>query len=125
MAKYRIEVIVPEGLVAGDTFQVEVDIEKKTGNKGQRRGTLTGIPLEEMTLDQLKRAKINANSVLYKSRQRGASDETIAANQERYDAVCKLLEEKTPAKTPPVLASTLLASTPVESVYDDDTAGEI
>ncbi len=99
MAKYRIEVMVPEGLVAGDTFQVEVEIEKKTGNKGQRRGQLTGIEIADMTLDQLKRAKINANSVLYKARQRGASDEIIAANQERYDAICARLASQDAART--------------------------
>ena len=39
-----------------------------------------------MTDEQLKREIINANSVLYKAKQRGASEETIAANQARVDA---------------------------------------
>lgn len=52
----------------------------------RRRGQLYGIALEDMTDEQLKREIINANSVLYKAKQRGASEETIAANQARVDA---------------------------------------
>jgi hypothetical protein len=62
------------------TFEVEVPkMEKK-------RGQLYGIALEDMTDEQLKREIINANSVLYKAKQRGASEETIAQNQARVDA---------------------------------------
>jgi hypothetical protein len=47
---------------------------------------LSGLELENMTDDQLKREIINANSVLYKAVQRKASAETIAKNQARVDA---------------------------------------
>lgn len=63
-----------------NTYEVEVPANPK------RRGQLFGISLEEMTDEQLKREIINANSVLYKAKQRGASEETIAANQARVDA---------------------------------------
>lgn len=79
----EVEVTVPEGLVAGDTFKVEVEVPKA---EKKPRGQLAGIALEDMTDDQLKREIINANSVLYKAKQRGASEETIAANQARVDA---------------------------------------
>jgi len=62
----------------GETFEVE-KVKKP-------RGQLAGIALEDMTDDQLKREIINASSVLYKSKQRGASEELIAANQARLDA---------------------------------------
>lgn len=61
-----------------ETFEVE-KVKKP-------RGQLAGIALEDMTDDQLKREIINASSVLYKSKQRGASEELIAANQARLDA---------------------------------------
>ena len=62
----------------GETFEVE-KVKKP-------RGQLAGIALADMTDDQLKREIINASSVLYKSKQRGASEELIAANQARLDA---------------------------------------
>lgn len=84
MAKtFEVEVTVPEGLKEGDKFTVTVEVPAKT--KGAR-GQLAGIAIEDMTDEQLKREIINANSVLYKAKQRGASEETIAANQARVDA---------------------------------------
>ncbi len=84
MAKtIEVEVTVPEGLKAGDTFKVEVEIPAPVKKP---RGQLAGIALEDMTDEQLKREIINANSVLYKAKQRGAAEETIAANQARVDA---------------------------------------
>ncbi len=52
----------------------------------QRRGTLAGIPLEEMTDEQLKIEIRNAKSVLYKAQKRNAPAETILNNQARVDA---------------------------------------
>lgn len=63
-----------------NTYEVEVPATEK------RRGQLYGIAIEDMTDEQLKREIINANSVLYKAKQRGASAETIAMNQARVDA---------------------------------------
>lgn len=64
-----------------ETFEVEAPAKEK-----KQRGQLAGIALVDMTDDQLKREIINAKSVLYKATQRGASEETIAANQARVDA---------------------------------------
>lgn len=92
----------------GETFEVE-KVKKP-------RGQLAGIALEDMTDEQLKREIINANSVLYKAKQRGASEEVIAANQARVDAA---KAEK--AKRTPVVEST-------DEVYADvneETAEEI
>lgn len=123
MAKtFEIEVTVPEGLTAGDTFTVEVEApvaEKKP------RGQLAGIALEDMTDDQLKREIINANSVLYKAKQRGASEETIAANEARVEAA--KAEKAKRAGTPKVdeEAPNLEAAMEGESVYDEEAASEM
>lgn len=84
MAKtITVEVEAPKNLEAGEKFSIEVELP--TPEKKQR-GQLAGIALVDMTDEQLKRELINANSVLYKAKQRGASEETIAANQARVDA---------------------------------------
>lgn len=86
---FTVEVTIPalpEGKKkweVGDTFTVEIEAPAK---EKKQRGQLAGIALEDMTDEQLKREIINANSVLYKAKQRGASEETIAANQARVDA---------------------------------------
>jgi hypothetical protein len=81
--KFTVEVTVPDGVVAGDTFELEV--EAPSAPKKQR-GMLAGIALEDMDDAQLKRELINANSVLYKAKQRGAAEETITANELRVEA---------------------------------------
>lgn len=121
MAKtFTIEVTVPEGLTAGDTFTVEVEApvaEKKP------RGQLAGIALEEMTDEQLKRELINANSVLYKAKQRGASEETIAANQARVDAAKAEKAKRT--GTPAECDAPNVEAAMEDSVYDEDAAAEM
>lgn len=87
---FTLEVVAPKDLVAGETFMVEVErpiVEKAP------RGKLAGLTLDQMTNEQLKVETINSNSVLYKAIQRGAAEETIAANQARVDAV-KVEKEK-------------------------------
>ena len=74
----KFEVTCPH---CGEVLEVESPEKVK-----QPRGQLHGIALEDMTDDQLKREIINANSVLYKAKQRGAAEEIIAANQARVDA---------------------------------------
>ena len=96
------------------TFEVEMPEKVK-----KPRGQLAGIALEDMTDEQLKRELINANSVLYKAKQRGASEETIAANQARVDAA---KAEK--AKRHPV-AEAVEAPGVEEAVYNEDTAAEV
>ena len=78
-----IEVAAPRNLVEGETFTVEVEIPAPVRKP---RGQLAGIALVDMTDEQLKRELINAKSVLYKAKQRGACGETVDANQRRVDA---------------------------------------
>jgi hypothetical protein len=80
---FTVEYEIPKGAKPGDIVTIEVELP--TPQKKQR-GQLAGIALVDMTDEQLKRELINANSVLYKAKQRGASEETIAANQARVDA---------------------------------------
>lgn len=111
MAK-SFEVTCPH---CGETYLVEVPTPEK------RRGQLYGIELADMTDDQLKREIINAGSVLYKAKQRGASEEIIAKNQARLDAA---KAEK--AKRHPVAEAT--ESDADESVYaetDENVAAEV
>ena len=127
MAKFTVEVTVPEGLKAGDTFTIEVEAPKQ---EKKPRGQLAGIALEDMTDEQLKRELINANSVLYKAKQRGASEETIAANQARVDAA----KAEKAKRTPVVAAATAVeanlegaadAMPADEGVYDEEAAAEM
>lgn len=123
--KFEVEVIVPEGLSAGDKFTIEVEapvVEKKP------RGQLAGIALEDMTDEQLKRELINANSVLYKAKQRGASEETIAANQARVDAAKaeKAKRTGTPAESEaPNVEAAMEDNDAVYAVYDEEAAAEM
>lgn len=52
----------------------------------RKRGILHGIALQDMTDEQLKRELINSKSVLYKAKQRGADEKTVAANEARVNA---------------------------------------
>lgn len=99
------------------TFEVEVPVAEK------RRGQLYGLSLEEMTDEQLKREIINANSVLYKAKQRGAKPETIEACQARVDAA---KAEK--AKRHPVVETTEAAGVAdalTEAETDAEVAAEV
>lgn len=88
MANNTFTVTCPE---CGATYEVEAPAKVK-----KPRGQLAGIELADMTDEQLKREIINANSVLYKAKQRGASEEVIAANQARVDAAKAEKEKRTP-----------------------------
>ena len=120
MAKtFEVEVTVPEGLKSGDTFTIEVEVPKTL----KKRGQLAGIAIEDMTDEQLKREIINANSVLYKAKQRGASEETIAANQARVDAAKAEQAKRMPAKAEPVEADNVEAA--LDGETDEQTASEM
>ena len=80
----------------------------------QRRGALAGIPLEEMTDEQLKIEIRNAKSVLYKAQKRNAPAETILNNQARVDAA---LAEK--AKRDAAKASKEDSAEEEEDVYEE------
>lgn len=87
----KFEVTCPH---CGEVLEVEAPEKVK-----QPRGQLHGIALEDMTDDQLKREIINANSVLYKAKQRGAAEEIIAANQARVDAAKAEKVKRAPVAT--------------------------
>lgn len=91
--KFEVEVEVPEGLTAGDKFLLNVEVPAQ---ERKPRGQLAGLAVEQMTDDQLKREIINAGSVLYKAKQRGANPEIIAANQTRLDAAKAEKDRRTP-----------------------------
>ena len=118
--KFEVEVTVPEGLKAGDTFTIEVSAPT---NPTKPRGQLAGIALEDMTDEQLKRELINANSVLYKAKQRGASEETIAANAARVEAA--KAEKAKRAGVPEAAESDDAAVDVVDAPVDEGTAAEM
>lgn len=129
MAKtFEVEVTVPEGLKEGDTFKVQVEVPVAPRKP---RGQLAGIALVDMTDEQLKREIINAKSVLYKAKQRGASDETIIVNQARVDAA---LAEKAKRQGLAAVNETneavaeveaAMEATADEQVYNEETASEM
>lgn len=80
-----ITITVPEGLKAGDTFEYE--IPKSTGKRGQ----VAGIPLVEMTNDQLKIEYRNANSVFYKTKKAGKD---FSKAETRLNAVKDEMEKR-------------------------------
>ena len=94
MKKFTVDVTVPEGLKEGDTFTIEVEMPDAIKKP---RGQLSGIDLIEMSDEQLKREIINAGSVLYKAKQRGASEAIINANQARLDAAKAEKAKRMPA----------------------------
>jgi uncharacterized Zn-finger protein len=100
----------------GETFEVEAPEKVK-----KPRGQLAGIAIEDMTDEQLKREIINAKSVLYKAKQRGASDEIIAANQARVDAAMAEKDKRHPS----VATADVEAENVAEALVDADTAEEI
>lgn len=129
MAKtFTVEVTIPElpegkkKWEVGDTFTVEVEAPAK---EKKPRGQLAGIALEDMTDEQLKREIINANSVLYKAKQRGAAEETIAANQARVDAAKAEQAKRQGTKAVATAPAVEAALEGDDTVYDTETAEEM
>lgn len=100
-------------------FDVEVPVAEK-----KPRGQLAGIALEDMTDEQLKREIINANSVLYKAKQRGASEDVIAKNEARVAAAKAERDKRHPA---PVVADETAEDDGVyaDGETDAETAAEV
>jgi hypothetical protein len=122
MAK-TITVIAPKDLLEGESFEYTLPEEPR-----KPRGQLAGIAIADMTDEQLKREIINANSVLYKAKQRGADQKTIDANQVRVDAAKAEKAKRDAAKTPAPASNPTTAPTEgatSESVYNADTAAEL
>ncbi len=75
---FQIEVEVPHGLQAGDKFVIDVEQPLVPKVKKTR---LANIPLEQMTIEQLKRELINARSMLYKAQARGDEKKLVEATK--------------------------------------------
>lgn len=101
----------------------EVTIERPAG---VRRGQLLGIELKDMTLEQLRREKINASSVLYKAQKRNAPADLIARNQARVDAVNTEIATRFPEAVRVAKEEATPATTEGENaVYNEEVAGEV
>ena len=103
-----------------ETFEVEAPAKVK-----KPRGQLAGIAIEDMTDEQLKREIINANSVLYKAKQRGAAADVIAANQARVDAARAEKEKRHPVVVAAADENTDVYAEDVTETFDEDTANEV
>ena len=84
---FQIEVEVPHGLQAGDKFVIDVEQPLVPKVKKTR---LANIPLEQMTIEQLKRELINARSMLYKAQARGDEKKLVEATKRVNRAASEL-----------------------------------
>lgn len=84
---FQIEVEVPHGLQAGDKFVI--DIEQPLVPK-VKKTRLANIPLDQMTIEQLKRELINARSMLYKAQARGDEKKLVEATKRVNRAASEL-----------------------------------
>lgn len=82
----KVSFVADKDIAAGETVTFDYEIPKSEGI----RGIVAGIPLDEMTDDQLKIEYRNANSVFYKTKKAG-KDATKA--ETRLNA-CKAEMEK-------------------------------
>lgn len=84
--KIKVTFTADRDIKEGET--IEFDYEMPVGKS---RGLLAGIPVEEMTDDQLKIEYRNANSVYYKQVKAGKDTEKSKA---RLDKVLAVMEQK-------------------------------
>lgn len=92
--KFQIEIEVPHGLKAGDRFVVDVDVPAAPNVKKSR---IVNVPLSQMTMEQLKREKINAKSVLSKAIRRDDNIAVIEATK-RVNRVAAEIANRTGIK---------------------------
>lgn len=88
---FVVEVEVPHGLKAGDRFAVTVEVPAAPRVK---RTKLADIPIENLTLKQLKQERTNARSVLYKATRRGDGEAMLKAT-ERLNRVAAEIAKRT------------------------------
>ena len=103
----HVSYTVDKDVKAGETIEFDYEVPVSAS----RRGMLTGIPVEEMTEEQLKVEYRNANSVYYKTTKAGR-DATKA--KERLDKVVAIMEAKgisrgTRGSSAPVTAESVAA----------------
>ena len=89
--KFQIEVEVPHGLKAGDRFVIDVETPAAPKVKKSR---LLNTPIEQMTMEQLKRERINAKSVLSKAIRRDDNIAVIEATK-RVNRVAEEIAKRT------------------------------
>lgn len=87
---FQIEIEVPHGLQAGDRFVVDIEAPSLPKTK---RTKLVDVPLEQMTIEQLKRERTNARSALYKAQAKGNERAVIEATK-RLNLVAKELAKR-------------------------------
>lgn len=88
--KFQIEIEVPHGLQAGDKFVVEIDAP---ATPTVSKSKIANVPLSQMTMEQLKRERINARSVLYKATRRDDEIGIVNATQ-RLNNVAKEIAKR-------------------------------
>jgi hypothetical protein len=87
---FQIEIEVPHGLRAGDRFAIDVSAPATPRVKRTR---IVDAPLEQMTMEQLKRERINARSVLYKASRRDDTTAILEATK-RVNRVAKEIAKR-------------------------------
>jgi hypothetical protein len=85
----KVKFVADKDYKAGDEIEFDYEVPKGMGT----RGAVAGIPLDEMTDDQLKIEYRNANSVFYKAKKANKNQDTITKSETRLEA-CKAEMEK-------------------------------
>jgi len=88
---FKVEVEVPHGLHAGDRFVIDIEAPAAPRVK---KSKLANTPLSQMTLEQLKRERINARSMLYKAQRRGDEASVIEATKRLNEAAQELAKRQ-------------------------------
>lgn len=91
--------------------EIEVAVPVRATSAG-KSGSLTGLTLDTMTLEQLKQEKRNAKSVLYKSEKAGRPEEALIPKRIRVAAVEARIAELQPVHVVAVPAEEVV--TPAE-----------
>lgn len=82
----KVSFTATEDIAAGTTVEFDYEIPATA----RRSGAVAGIPLEDMTVEQLKIEYRNAQSVLYKARKKGTA---TPAQEERVEKVVAALKK--------------------------------
>lgn len=78
----KVSFIADRDITAGETVEFDYEVPKSA----RTRGIVAGIPLDEMTPDQLKIEYRNANSVFYKTKKAGRDASKAEARLEACKA---------------------------------------
>lgn len=83
----KVSFTADKDIKAGETITFDFEVPKSEGT----RGIVAGIPVEEMTAEQLKIEYRNANSVYYKTKKAGKD---VTKTEARLNAVKAAMEAK-------------------------------